>query len=302
MEGINIVDLTIEQYLMLTQGSQAPSMVNSKELENMTIAEYVEYEEKMKNDYTVEEELSLEEDLDEWLVKEMKEQMSKPELVLMLRRVMLRKLVTPTYEYFDEYNRAFHSEVEQLSNEYMLRIRKKGYVMDDVWEKCEQYHGETLDPWYDEGFEEEELWRNGDEKTNYELPFIDIKTFEIKYSFKGGRNITCITKKLDDALPLGRVNGARFKVMIRNELGRGSSIKEKPSRDFTRPLGPPSGLKGLLHMLNASVIPTKVRDIEFDQNSIVKSSLLAIAISRPGATLRGVSCSNSTLSFYNSFP
>ncbi|GJU55596.1 hypothetical protein Tco_1229310 [Tanacetum coccineum] len=32
----------------------------------------------------------------------------------------------------------------------------------------------------------------------------------------------------------------------------------KPSRDFARPLGPPSGLKGLLHTLNATVIPTKV--------------------------------------------
>ncbi|GJT18032.1 hypothetical protein Tco_0876738 [Tanacetum coccineum] len=32
----------------------------------------------------------------------------------------------------------------------------------------------------------------------------------------------------------------------------------KPSRDFTRPLGPPVGLKCLLHMLNAIVIPTKV--------------------------------------------
>ncbi|GJT47744.1 retrovirus-related pol polyprotein from transposon TNT 1-94 [Tanacetum coccineum] len=31
----------------------------------------------------------------------------------------------------------------------------------------------------------------------------------------------------------------------------------KPSRDFTRPLGTPHGLKGLLHMLNATVIPTK---------------------------------------------
>ncbi|GJR63910.1 phospholipase-like protein [Tanacetum coccineum] len=31
----------------------------------------------------------------------------------------------------------------------------------------------------------------------------------------------------------------------------------KPSRDFTRPLRAPSGLKGLLHMLNATVIPTK---------------------------------------------
>ncbi|GKC64562.1 hypothetical protein Tco_1097160, partial [Tanacetum coccineum] len=32
----------------------------------------------------------------------------------------------------------------------------------------------------------------------------------------------------------------------------------KPSRDFTRPLEPPSGLKGLFHTLNATVIPTKL--------------------------------------------
>jgi hypothetical protein len=34
-------------------------------------------------------------------------------------------------------------------------------------------------------------------------------------------------------------------------------ISGKPSRDFTRPLGSPRGLKGLLHMLNAIVSPTK---------------------------------------------
>jgi hypothetical protein len=33
-------------------------------------------------------------------------------------------------------------------------------------------------------------------------------------------------------------------------------ISGKPSRDFTRPLGSPTGLKGLLHMLNAIVSPT----------------------------------------------
>jgi hypothetical protein len=35
-------------------------------------------------------------------------------------------------------------------------------------------------------------------------------------------------------------------------------IVGKPSRDFTRPLGMPRDLKGLLHMLNAIVSPTKV--------------------------------------------
>jgi hypothetical protein len=35
-------------------------------------------------------------------------------------------------------------------------------------------------------------------------------------------------------------------------------IHGKSSRDFTRPLGSPRGLKGLLHTLNAIVHPTKV--------------------------------------------
>jgi hypothetical protein len=34
-------------------------------------------------------------------------------------------------------------------------------------------------------------------------------------------------------------------------------IPEKPSRDFTRPLGMPSGLKGLLHTPNAIISPMK---------------------------------------------
>jgi hypothetical protein len=40
-------------------------------------------------------------------------------------------------------------------------------------------------------------------------------------------------------------------------------ISVKPSRDFTRPLGSPRGLKGLLHSLNAIVHPTKEEFILF---------------------------------------
>ncbi|GKC56470.1 reverse transcriptase domain-containing protein, partial [Tanacetum coccineum] len=95
---------------------------------------------------------------------------------------------------FDEYKRVFNNEVENLSNEYTLRIGKKGY-------------------------EEEELWRSGDEKTDYEPPFVDVKTFEVKkYSFKREQSFISITKQDDDALPLGRVNRARFKAMIKKEL------------------------------------------------------------------------------------
>ncbi|GJT90685.1 hypothetical protein Tco_1079530 [Tanacetum coccineum] len=69
---------------------------------------------------------------------------------------------------FDEYKQVFDNEVEQLSNEYTLRIGIKGYVLDDVWEKCEQYHRKSIDSWYDDGFKEDELWQCGDEKIDYE--------------------------------------------------------------------------------------------------------------------------------------
>ncbi|GJX79933.1 hypothetical protein Tco_0328082 [Tanacetum coccineum] len=42
---------------------------------------------------------------------------------------------------FDEYKKAFNNEVEQLANEYDLRIGKKGYALDEVWGKCEKFHG-----------------------------------------------------------------------------------------------------------------------------------------------------------------
>ncbi|GJY73952.1 hypothetical protein Tco_0478383, partial [Tanacetum coccineum] len=46
IDGINLDDLTIEQYLRLIQEHQTPSMV--KKVDDMTIAKYVEYEERIK--------------------------------------------------------------------------------------------------------------------------------------------------------------------------------------------------------------------------------------------------------------
>ncbi|GJV97476.1 hypothetical protein Tco_1549053 [Tanacetum coccineum] len=131
----------------------------------------------------------------------------------------IEEIGNPYSQRFDKYKRVFDNEVENLSNEYTLRIGKKRYVLDDVWKKCEQYHKKVIDSWHDVGYEEEELWRNGDEKTDYKPPIMDVKNFEVKkYSFKRGQSFPCITKQDDDALPLGRVNKERFKEMIRKEL------------------------------------------------------------------------------------
>ncbi|GJV32595.1 phospholipase-like protein [Tanacetum coccineum] len=60
------------------------------------------------------------------------------------------------------------------------------------YEKCENIHGDTLYQWHDDGFEEEEQWESGIEKTDYEPPFVDIETFEIK------RFIGMIRKEMDE--------------------------------------------------------------------------------------------------------
>ncbi|GJZ49832.1 hypothetical protein Tco_0604022 [Tanacetum coccineum] len=63
-----------------------------------------------------------------------------------------------------------------------------------------------------------------------------------------------------------RGNIATIRAEIINEILKNDDKEEsydetyvlwKPSQDFTRPLGPPGGLNGLLHILNATVIPTK---------------------------------------------
>ncbi|GJX79139.1 hypothetical protein Tco_0327288 [Tanacetum coccineum] len=58
---------------------------------------------------------------------------------------------------FDEYNRVFNNEIEHLSNEYILRIGKKAYVLDDVWETCQQNYKKTNEAWHDEAYEEDEM-------------------------------------------------------------------------------------------------------------------------------------------------
>ncbi|GJX42939.1 hypothetical protein Tco_0259615 [Tanacetum coccineum] len=110
-----------------------------------------------------------------------------------------REIGNPYSRRFDEYNRVFNNEIEHLSNEYILRIGKKGYVPDDVWEKCHKNYKKTNESWHDEGYEEDEMWQSGDKKTDYDPSY-------------------------DEALPLGRVNGARFKSMIRKELEGNKSV------------------------------------------------------------------------------
>ncbi|GKC54925.1 hypothetical protein Tco_1077670, partial [Tanacetum coccineum] len=118
--------------------------------------------------------------------------------------------ILDSYDVEEEYAR-------EIGDPYSRKFYE--YNRDDVWEKCQQNYKITNEAWHEVAYEEDKMWRIGDEKTDYDLPYVNIETFEVKkYSFKGGRSFICITDREDEALPLGRVNGARFEAMIRKEL------------------------------------------------------------------------------------
>ncbi|GKA95418.1 zinc knuckle CX2CX4HX4C containing protein, partial [Tanacetum coccineum] len=110
-------------------------------------------------------------------------------------------------------------EIDQLADEYELRIGKKGHMLDKIWEYCKNVHKDNMCWWHDHGFEEEECDEMGIEIEKYYPPKVQVETFDVKrYSFKGGQSFVCVTKEVDDALPLGRKNGLRFREMIRKEF------------------------------------------------------------------------------------
>lgn len=44
----------------------------------------------------------------------------------------------PYIRSFEKFKSEFEREILQLLDEYGRRIGKKGYVLDDIWEKCEK--------------------------------------------------------------------------------------------------------------------------------------------------------------------
>ncbi|GJZ30792.1 hypothetical protein Tco_0575839 [Tanacetum coccineum] len=81
--------------------------------------------------------------------------------------------------------------------------------------------------WYDEGFEEEELWQNEIEKEDYKPPLVKKKTFEVQqFTFDNKETFTRISKQNEKVLTLSRVNGARFMEKIRKEINNGRKNEE----------------------------------------------------------------------------
>ncbi|GJY64359.1 hypothetical protein Tco_0465819 [Tanacetum coccineum] len=91
------------------------------------------------------------------------------------------KALDPNKEPFgrclDEYNWAFPKEIEQLADEYEIKIRGKGQVLEEMWTKCKRARCKDKDWWYDYWYEDEEKTALGSE--DYNPPMVHTETFEI---------------------------------------------------------------------------------------------------------------------------
>ncbi|GJR42695.1 hypothetical protein Tco_1310798 [Tanacetum coccineum] len=124
----------------------------------------------------------------------------------------------PTIRNFDDYKWEFNLEIDKLADEYELRIGKKGHILNNISEYCNQVHNKNYGR-HNHEFENEECKEIGIEDKDYHPPEVHVETFEVKkYSFEGGQSFVCVTKDLDNVLPLGRKNESKFKEMIRKEV------------------------------------------------------------------------------------
>ncbi|GJT23109.1 putative reverse transcriptase domain-containing protein [Tanacetum coccineum] len=116
----------------------------------------------------------------------------------------------PRARSFDDSKWVFDLEIDQLTDEYELGIGKKGHILKDIWEYCEKVQGDNINWWHNHGFEEDERQESGLDIEEYDPPNVHVETFEVKrYSFDSRHNFICVTKEIEDTLPLGRENGSR---------------------------------------------------------------------------------------------
>ncbi|GKA97647.1 cysteine-rich receptor-like protein kinase, partial [Tanacetum coccineum] len=103
----------------------------------------------------------------------------------------------PLERCLDEYNWVFPKEIEQLANEYEIKIREKGQVLEEIWTRCKRARCSE----------------------DYNPPMVNAETFEVtKYKFNNRCSFICVSSENNETLSLGRKNGSRFRKMIMEEM------------------------------------------------------------------------------------
>ena len=80
---------------------------------------------------------------------------------------------------FEKFNNEFEREILQLLDEYGRRIGRKGYILDDIWEKCEKTYNGRRSFWHENELEAMEVHGCQIEGVKYNPPEIMMETFKV---------------------------------------------------------------------------------------------------------------------------
>ncbi|GJR41533.1 putative reverse transcriptase domain-containing protein [Tanacetum coccineum] len=77
----------------------------------------------------------------------------------------------PYFMDYEKFYLEFRDEINQLANEYELRIRNKGDIFQNIWDKCGEASDDSPESWYEDRFKEE-----GKRKCSmYKIPYYPQK-------------------------------------------------------------------------------------------------------------------------------
>ena len=92
-------------------------------------------------------------------------------------------------------------------------------MLADAWEICEKTYNGKRYFWHKNELEAMEVQVCQIEGVKYDPPEIKLGTFKVrKYTMEGIGSFICMEKAVDKQLLVGRMNGEKFKIMIRDEM------------------------------------------------------------------------------------
>ena len=127
---------------------------------------------------------------------------------------------------FEKFNYEFETEVLKLLDDYELKIGKRGSMLANAWDSCEKTYNGKRSFWHKNELEAMEVQDCQIKGIKYDPPEIQMETFKIwRYTVGGIRRFICTEKSLERRLPVGRMNGEKFKDLIREELNAGDGVE-----------------------------------------------------------------------------
>ncbi|GJX16246.1 hypothetical protein Tco_0217078 [Tanacetum coccineum] len=117
-------------------------------------------------------------------------------------------------------------EIEQLVDEYVLKIREKGQALKEIWTKCKRARSKDKDWWYD-------YWYEDEEKTELVVSeLVALRNFARRYGSRLSTHCGCIKGSYAQTGPTGKVKTINGDVQytMPKWIERRSSITESNVR------------------------------------------------------------------------